>query len=251
VIHPKSVPILFHALVETLKISWPTVVESRRGSVSRTVCDERLRSWSRALLGRVQAEVHLEGGEHLKSMKGPFIFVGNHESLYDIPVLFSLLPLSFRMAAKKELYSTPIWGKALSASGFVEIDRSHPDAAYSALHAAGEKMRAESLSLFIAPEGTRSPDGRLGAFKKGAFDLARVTDLPLIPVAIMGTRGIHQKGSGEVHIGRSVTVRLLSPIAAASIDDLAKAADHTRSIIQEALTSPPLPLPERPGTLTS
>lgn len=227
--------ILAHAAVETLRISLPTVWESRQGGPSPERCDARLRSWSQRLLQRVDSEVRLEGIEHLEGQTGPYVLVSNHQSLYDIPALLVALPFSVRMAAKQELFSIPIWGRALLAAGFVPIDRSSPERAYAALHDAGEKMRAESMSLYIAPEGTRSSGGTLGPFKKGAFDLARTTSLAILPLAIFGTREIHATGSREVHIGRKVTVRILPPIPPTLIDDLSKAAEMTREYIQAEL----------------
>ena len=115
-----SMSVLWHAAVETARISLPTVREARRGAVSHPVCDERLRSWATRLLARVDVELTVHGLEYLRKSPGPFVIVSNHESHYDIPCLYASLPLSIRMAAKKELFRTPIWGPALRASGFVE-----------------------------------------------------------------------------------------------------------------------------------
>jgi 1-acyl-sn-glycerol-3-phosphate acyltransferase len=173
--------------------------------------------------------------ENLHLEEGPFVIVSNHGSLYDIPVLFASLPLRIRMAAKRELFSTPIWGTALESSGFVQIDRSSPEAAYGALHAAGNLMRERGMSLYIAPEGTRSRDGCLGKFKKGAFDLAQTTGLPILPLAIFDTRKIHSSGSVLVHRGQSIRLKILRPIPAKQIVDLVEAAANTEKSIEQAL----------------
>ncbi len=225
--------VLFHAMIETLRISIPTVLDARSGRLTTETCDRRLRSWSERLLSRVDAHVSVEGLENLERIPGPYVVVSNHQSHYDIPALLAALPLSLRMAAKKEIFSTPIWGKALHASGFVEIDRSNPKEAVRALRKAGDTMRRDSVSLFVAPEGTRSIDGELGKFKRGAFEVARVTGVPVLPVAIQGTRHIHQRGSCRLMKGCSVRVRILPPIAPVEFDRAL--ADRVRSSIAAAL----------------
>lgn len=207
-----NAPILLHAALETARICVPTLIDARRGSLRHIDCDERLRSWATRLLNEARAHVSVEGLDEIKGTSRTYVVVSNHQSHYDIPVLYSTLPLSLRMAAKKELFRTPIWGPALRASGFVEMDRTNSRAAYDALQKAGHFMREHSISLFVAPEGTRSPDGRLGHFKKGAFHLAKAAEVPVLPIAIDGTFRIHAKGSRAVQRGCHVTVRLLPPL---------------------------------------
>ena len=230
-----SLSVIGHAVYHTLKISVPTVIEAHRGTLTASVCNQRLRSWAEELLRKSGVQVQLENEENIHLEQAPFVIVSNHASLYDIPVLFASLPLNFRMAAKRELFSTPIWGRALQSSGFVQIDRSSPGAAYDALHEAGKLLRERGLSLYVAPEGTRTPDGSLGKFKKGAFGLARATGFPILPIAILGTRGIHARGSGVVHRGQHIRVRILKPIFADAIGDLAQTADAVRREIEVAL----------------
>src|SRR5690606_1025705 len=100
---------------------------------------KRLRRWAARLLQRVGADLKVSGSEHVERGPGPFVVVSNHQSLYDIPALYVGLPLSLRMAAKTELFRIPLWGSALRASGFVEINRSSPTEARRALQLAGER----------------------------------------------------------------------------------------------------------------
>lgn len=199
---------LAHAAFETAKISLPTVLEARRGELKQEDCDRRLRSWSEALLKRVDAQLTVKGLENLLP-NSSFVVVSNHQSHYDIPALYQALPLSLRMAAKKELFSTPLWGSALRSSGFVEIDRKSPKAAFRSLRASGKALVEREQSLFVAPEGTRSQGGQLGEFKRGAFEIARTMRLPILPVAISGTWKIHAKGALMVTRSRPVTVTVL------------------------------------------
>lgn len=205
-------PVLARAALETARICLPTVIEARRGTLRQEDCDARLRSWATRVLDSVDAKLVVSGTEHLNEEKGPFVIVGNHQSYFDIPVMYAAVPLPLRMAAKAELFEVPLWGQALRASNFVLIDRKHPARAHQALREAGERMRQSGTSLFVAPEGTRSADGSLGPFKSGAFRMAEVLAFPILPVAISGTYGIHRKDSTQVGRGCEVLVRILPPL---------------------------------------
>jgi 1-acyl-sn-glycerol-3-phosphate acyltransferase len=231
-----SMAILWHAVVETARISLPTVREAQRGTLSHATCDARLRSWAKRLVDRAEIALSVEGLENIQNERGPFVVVSNHESHYDIPCLYVALPLSLRMAAKKELFRTPLWGKALRASGFVEIDRKDPASAYRALDVAGKFMRESSISLFVAPEGTRSRDGRVGPFKKGAFELAQAAKIPVLPVAVQGTREILTKGSRRIQLGCAVNVHVLEPVDPASFSSAPEMAEEVRDLIVAALS---------------
>lgn len=228
--------VLLHAALETARISLPTVIEARRLVLRQEDCDTRLRSWAARVLWRVDAEVVVDGLEHLSEAPGPFVVVSNHQSLYDIPVIYAALPLPLRMAAKAELFEIPLWGQALRASNFVLIDRKNPERAHAALREAGERMRATGTSLYVAPEGTRSSDGSLARFKSGAFRMAEVMGLPVMPVAISGTYQMHRKGSQHVERGCQVRVRILPLLAAGDVATPEEWAEVTRGKIAEALT---------------
>jgi 1-acyl-sn-glycerol-3-phosphate acyltransferase len=230
-----SMSVLWHAAVETARISFPTVREARKGTLSHSVCDQRLRDWAWRLLEKAEVDLEVKGLHVLRSAPGPFVIVSNHESYYDIPCLFVALPLSIRMAAKKELFRTPIWGPALRASGFVEIDREDPEGAYQALHSAGKLMRERQISLYIAPEGTRSRDGSLGRFKKGAFEVALVSQLDVLPVVLRGTRQILHKGGRKVRSGCKVQVELLPLVDPTQFSSSHEMAEDVRGRIARTL----------------
>jgi 1-acyl-sn-glycerol-3-phosphate acyltransferase len=230
--------ILSHAVVQTLRISTPTVVESLLGRVDREVCDARLVSWSRKLLERAHVALEIRGREHVAAGE-VYLVMSNHHSLYDIPVLFQAFPGTLRMVAKTELFRVPIWGAAMRASGFVEIDRGHRERARESLRLARERMCRERISIWIAPEGTRSRDGRLGAFKKGPFHLAVDAGLPVLPATIVGTFQVLQKGGERVARGAPVRVTFHPPIDPATYggDRDALSADVRRAIAS-AMPSP-------------
>ena len=113
------------------------------------------------------------------------MFAANHQSIYDIPILFASIPLQLRIVAKASLGSIPFLGWHLHRTGHLLVDRKNPGADIV------QKMRrlvSESHSLIVFPEGTRSVDGRVGRFKKGSFLVAINAGLPVVPVSISGSR---------------------------------------------------------------
>jgi len=226
--------ILAHAVVCTLGISVPAVWHAWRGTLTPAICDEKLHKWSRQLVDRAGINVVVHGQDVLLTHQPPFIVISNHQSLYDIPVLFQALPLSLRMAAKKELFSFPIWGRAMTAAGFVKIDRKDRERAHEALRAAGLAMSEQKLSLMIAPEGTRSVTGQLLPFKNGAFHLAKATGLPILPVFIDGTILAHKSGDFTVHRGQTVHVHILPPLLPAQFESADAMRAEALRILQQA-----------------
>jgi 1-acyl-sn-glycerol-3-phosphate acyltransferase len=141
--------------------------------------------------------------------------MSNHSSLYDIPLIFVALPGSIRMLTKKELFGVPVWGRGLAAGEFVSIDRHDHAQAVRDLDAAKVKM-AGGISLWVAPEGTRSRDGQLGDFKKGGFVLAIQTGALILPIGIRGSRDIlPPKTFFRADLGRTAEVHVGEPIDAA------------------------------------
>ena len=205
-----SIDVLARAAVETLKVSMPTLVEASMGLLTAEVCTDRLDSWSRNLVRQARIDLDVSGREHLTPGEA-YVVMSNHQSHYDIPVLFQALRVPLRMVAKKELYRIPIMAHAMRAAGFVEVDRSDRRSAISTLESARERL-SDAISIWIAPEGTRSLDGRLGSFKKGGFHLALGTGLRILPVTIEGTRGALPAKGLTVRKGARVRVTIAKPI---------------------------------------
>lgn len=129
------------------------------------------------------------------------IFMSNHVSNLDPPVLIPLLPGRCSVLLKKELMNIPILGRAMRLAKFVPVERGGKrDAAQASVEAAAEALRS-GLHIMVFPEGTRSRDGRLQAFKKGPFYLAMETQAPVIPIAISGTQSMMKKGSRAITPG--------------------------------------------------
>ncbi len=128
---------------------------------------------------------HLRGVEHLDPSR-PAIYVGNHTSLLDIALGIWFAPVGTVAVAKKEIVLYPFFGQYYWLAGHVRIDRKSPRRALTSLRQLAALVQRHRLSVFIWPEGTRSPDGRMRPFKRGAFHLALETRLPIVPVAIAG-----------------------------------------------------------------
>lgn len=216
-----SIGHLLHAAGVTLRISVPTLIDALRGKLSAEVCDERLDWWSKQLLNEAQASLEVRGIAHRElpmGLAGPYVVMSNHQSLYDIPALYQSLPLRLRMVAKAELFRIPIWAQAMRAAGFVELDRSARDRAIASLERAKAALGA-GTSIWIAPEGTRSVDGSLGAFKHGGFHLAVGAGARILPVSIRGTRAILPAKGAHVSTGAALRVTVHAPIDARAYGD--------------------------------
>jgi len=225
-------------IYETLAVSAPTVLDAIRGRIAKSVCDERLDRWSRACLQNARIELDVEGREHLATRE-TYLVMSNHQSLYDIPVLFQVIGPNIRMITKKELFRVPIFGGALQASGFISIDRSDRTAAIRSLQQASDLL-ASGTHVWIAPEGTRSRTGALLPFKKGAFYLAFEAGLPILPVTLQGTRQVLPAHGLLSQAGARVRVTIHArvdpkPYAARGKRGRAELMDQVRAVLESAL----------------
>jgi 1-acyl-sn-glycerol-3-phosphate acyltransferase len=206
----KSLALSLRNIYETLAISFPTVVDAVQGRVTKKVCDERLARWSRAVVAHARIDLEVVGRENLKPGE-TYLIMSNHQSLYDIPVLFQAIGANVRMIAKRELFHVPIFGGALAAAGFIAIDRRDRIAAIRDLDNARDLL-AGGTHVWIAPEGTRSRTGELLPFKKGAFYLALETQLPILPVTMSGTRDALPAKGLRSSAGAKVRVTIHEPV---------------------------------------
>jgi 1-acyl-sn-glycerol-3-phosphate acyltransferase len=169
------------------------------------------------------------------------IFMSNHVSNLDPPVELPMLPGRSSVMLKKELMNIPILGRAMRMGDFIPVERGGKrDAAQASVVAAGKAL-AKGLHILVYPEGTRSRDGRLSAFKKGPFYLALETGAPIVPIVVSGTEGMMRKGSWAITPGVA-KVRLLpaiEPSAFATREELLRAV---RQEIAEALPEEMKPL---------
>ncbi len=172
------------------------------------------RVWGRSILAVSGVRVTIRGLERIDPARA-YVFMSNHQSNFDIPVLLGHLPVQFRWLAKAELFRIPIFGRAMRAAGYISIDRSNRDAAFESLEQAAARTRS-GASIMIFPEGTRSLDGSLKPFKKGGFVMAITAGVPIVPVAIGGTHAIMPKNTLLIR-PRDVTLEILEPIDTAGV----------------------------------
>ena len=147
--------------------------------------------WSQLILKTTGVRVRVEGLEKIRP-GATYVFVSNHQSIYDTPVVFASLPYQLRIIAKESLAAFPVLGWHLRRGGHLFVDRKHPDRA--GILKRWRALVSEGLSLIIYAEGTRSPDGHTARFKAGSFLLAIQAGLPIVPLAVIGTRQVMPKG---------------------------------------------------------
>jgi 1-acyl-sn-glycerol-3-phosphate acyltransferase len=188
----------------------------------------------RAGLALVGVRVAVSGLERLHSAE-TYLFTPNHQSLIDVPLLWTYLERNVAYLAKKELLKNPVLRYGFPVIGVVPIDRSNTAAAVSGARLAAENLR-QGKSYVVFPEGTRSPAGRLLPFKKGAFIMAMDAGVPIVPVTVSGGAVVMPKGSIRVY---PATIRICVhepiPVCGYSRENLAELIERTRLQIQSAL----------------
>lgn len=155
------------------------------------------------------------GGEKVADPRHPYVFVSNHQSLADIPILCNF-PWEMKWMAKKELFRTPVLGWLLRLAGDIAVDRGSARSGARALLKAQQYLR-QKCSVMIFPEGTRTKDGRVQGFADGAFMLAIRAGVPILPVVIEGTFAAIKKASWRFGSPSTVTIRVLPPIETTSL----------------------------------
>ena len=198
------------------RITAPTLFDVARGAVERAAIDERARWFGRRVVELLDIRLTASGAENVPPRA--VVYMSNHQSHLDIPVLYATLPSpTIRMLAKAELFRIPLWGRGLRAAEFVEVDRGNHARAVRSIEDAARLVR-DGVSIYLAPEGTRSRDGRIGKLKKGGFHLALGTGAPIVPVAIRGTIRILPRGGRVMRSGQPVSVQIGRPIEVAGRD---------------------------------
>ncbi len=196
-------------------------------------------AWMRRF-GRMCARVtpiwrfRVEGEAPVDVKRRAYVVVANHESSAD-PFLLSWLPFDMRWVAKVSLFKLPVIGWLMRLGGDIRLLRGNGDSVREMLAEARETLDA-GVPVMIFPEGTRSPDGALQRFKDGAFQLAIDAGVPILPLAIEGTRACRPKGS--LWFGRATaTVRVLAPLSTDGMTraELPKLREQTRTAIRDAL----------------
>src|SRR5712692_9180820 len=158
----------------------------------------------------IGVKVRIAGRERVPA--GACLFVANHTSSADAPAVVVAIPRRVAILLKESLFKWPIAGQAFALAGFIPVKRSERESAIASVEKATESLRA-GQSFLIYPEGTRSPDGRLQAFKKGAVVMAIKAGVPIVPIACSSAHKVMRKRSLRIYPGE-ILVEFLEPIDA-------------------------------------
>ena len=193
------------------------------------------RAWAWLVLKTTGVHVEARGVEKLDPARS-YVFASNHQSIYDIPIVFTALPLQLRIIAKASLGRFPFLGWHLQRTGHLLVDRRNPGAGIVKKMA---KLVRGARSLIVFPEGTRSVDGTVARFKAGMFFVAVDAGLPIVPVSIAGSRHVMLKGRLMTCPGR-VTITIHDPIATAGLsrDAVRELAERVRGVVRAAVDEP-------------
>lgn len=164
-----------------------------------------------------------------------YIFMCNHVSNLDPPIVIPVMPRRTSVLVKKELFRVPILGRAMRLADLVPVDRQNRESAIASLRSAAQVLRS-GVSMTIWPEGSRSRDGHLLPFKKGPFHLAKESGVPIVPITLVGTHEIWPKGEFAIHPGTATVIfhEPLNPAAYPSQEDLINAVrDRMRGGLPE------------------
>lgn len=172
-----------------------------------------LNRWAKKCIKTCDASVQITGLPKLDPGRS-YIFMSNHWSIFDIPVIYSSLPGEIRMVAKRELFRIPLFGHAMRQAEFIEVDRDNHEKAIVSLNSAAAKLK-DGIVVWIAPEGRRPTAERLLPFKKGGFVLAIKTQAIILPVTIRGANEVLPHGQVLPELGKTIEVQVGTPIDSA------------------------------------
>lgn len=194
------------------------------------------RLWGKVHLWAAGVRVEVKGLENIDPTK-PCIYAANHQSWFDIFAILAKLPVQFRWLAKEELFKIPVLGIAMTANGYIPIDRSDRRKAFASLNRAALIVQ-NGASIVIFPEGTRSPDGVLQDFRMGGFVLALKSQQPIVPISISGSYRILPKHGGwKIHPGViQMTIGAPIPTAGLTSKDREDLVQAVRQAIRAHLT---------------
>jgi 1-acyl-sn-glycerol-3-phosphate acyltransferase len=204
-------PIIILATIIMGTISLLVSMFDSQGTVQHRIS----RVWSRMLLAVSGVSMRVKGLEKIDS-QGAYVFVANHRSLMDTPVVLAHIPLQFRFLAKKGLFLIPILGTHLRRAGHLPVVKGDPRASLKSMSDAAKIIRERGVSVLLFPEGGRSADDTLQEFREGAAYIAIKAGVPAVPIAMTGTREVLKMGSMQIMSG-PVELRIGDPIPTANL----------------------------------
>ncbi len=202
-----------------------------------TIQTAMARLWARSLLKIAGVQVKVEGLEKIRPGR-PYVFVSNHLSYMDTPVVLANIPVNFRFMAKSGLFQIPFLGTHLERAGHIPVVLDDPRKSIRALTLGAEVIRKLGISVLIFPEGGRSITGILQPFKEGAAYVAIKAGVEIVPLALVGTRNVLAMGEATFHRAR-VTVCIADPMPTEglSLRDRHEMTDKAREQIVRMLAT--------------
>ena len=211
----------FYILYQFL-IAWPLLAVLTIFTAVFTVCTVAWRNaefvhkvqqfWSRSFFWLMFLPVSVDGTEHIQPNQS-YVFVSNHQSMFDVWLVYGWLPVIFKWLMKAELRKVPFVGTGCKAAGHIFVDRRNAKAAMESLREV-EKQLTNGVCTVIFPEGTRTTTGEMGRFKRGAFQIAIDLGLPVIPLSLSGCFDIMPRGAltvrrhpAHMHIGEPIDLK--------------------------------------------
>lgn len=192
--------------------------------------------WSRFMCWIFLLPVRVQGHENLEE-KASYVFVANHQGAYDIFLIYGYLGRHFKWMMKKSLRRIPLVGRACADAGHIFVDKSGPHAMQHTVEQARKVLR-DGVSLVVFPEGSRSDTGQVGAFHRGAFQLADELQLPVVPVSIEGSFEVLPRKKGITFLTwhpLSITIHKPIPSQGKGIENERWQMQESRRVIQEHL----------------
>ena len=186
--------------------------------------------WSRSFYRLMFLPVTVEGLEHIQPGQS-YVFVSNHQSMFDVWLIYGWLPVIFKWLMKAELRKVPFVGIACKAAGHIFVDRKNPKAAMESMEDIKKQLK-DGVCTVIFPEGTRTKDGQVGRFKRGAFQIALDLKLPIIPISLSGCYDVLPKGKPFVY-RRPVRMYVGEPIDITQFENNNDANDFVRNKVIE------------------
>lgn len=235
----KSISYVFYGLYQYI-IAWPTMVILTLFTAVFTILFVPFRNaefvhkvqqfWSRSFFRLMFLPVTVEGLEHIKPGQS-YVFVSNHQSMFDVWLVYGWLPVIFKWLMKAELRKVPFVGTACKAAGHIYVDRKNPKAAIESMENVKKQLK-NGICTVIFPEGTRTKNGQVGRFKRGAFQIALDLKLPVIPISLSGCYDVLPKGKPFVY-RRPVRMYVGEPIDITQFENNNDAIDFVRNKVIE------------------
>ncbi|MBQ7631871.1 MAG: 1-acyl-sn-glycerol-3-phosphate acyltransferase [Paludibacteraceae bacterium] len=225
-------------------IAWPILAVLTIFTAIFTVCTVPWRNaefvhkvqqfWSRSFFWLMFLPVSVDGTEHIQPHQS-YVFVSNHQSMFDVWLVYGWLPVIFKWLMKAELRKVPFVGTGCKAAGHIFIDRRNAKAAMESLKEV-EKQLTDGVCTVIFPEGTRTATGEMGRFKRGAFQIAIDLGLPVIPLSLSGCFDIMPKGALTVR-RHAAHMHIGEPIDLKQFADPNEAIEAVRNAVAEGIKS--------------